>query len=160
MIEAARPAEAADLPALDALHRQATEELRAQRGGPLWARHTARGSNLALDLDPDAPGELVLAGTIDDVVVGYARVVLEPIEGGDQLAVLTDVYVESEARGVGIGALLLDAAIDWSREQGAVGIDSIALPGMRDTKNFFEAAGMVARAIIVHKSFVAPVVPS
>jgi hypothetical protein len=33
-----------------------------------------------------------------------------------------------------------------------VGIDAVALPGMRETKNFFEAAGLVARAIVVHKA--------
>ena len=35
--------------------------------------------------------------------------------------------------------------------RGAVGIEALALPGDRATKNFFEAQGMVARAIIVHR---------
>ena len=36
--------------------------------------------------------------------------------------------------------------------QGCFGVDSLALPGDRHTKNFFESFGLVARAIIVHRS--------
>jgi GNAT superfamily N-acetyltransferase len=100
----------------------------------------------------DDPDVLVLAGTIDGAVVGYARVHAEALPGDRELAVLTDVFVDAGAREVGVGALLLDAAVDWARRRGAVGIDSLALPGMRATKNFFEAAGLVARAIVVHKA--------
>jgi GNAT superfamily N-acetyltransferase len=147
--EAARPAVAHDLPSLVSLHRAATAELRAERGGEVWARQTGRTAEAPFDLD-DAD-QLVLAGTIDDVVVGYARVVLEPLAGGGDLAVLTDVFVDADAREVGVGEALLDAAVDWAGRRGCIGIDSVALPGMRATKNFFEAAGLVARAIVVHR---------
>jgi GNAT superfamily N-acetyltransferase len=147
--EAARPATAADLATLVLLHRAATAELQEEKGGVLWARQTGRQSPPGFDLDN--PGQLTLAGTIDDAVVGYARLVIEALPAGGSLAVLTDIYVEAGARGVGVGEALLDAAIAWARSQGCVGIDSIALPGMRASKNFFEAAGLVARAIIVHK---------
>ena len=43
--------------------------------------------------------------------------------------------------------------IAWAHEAGAVGIDALALPGDRATKNFFETAGLTARAILVHRSF-------
>lgn len=95
--------------------------------------------------------ELVLAGTIDGAVVGYAMAHEEPLEDGGRVAVLTDVYVEPDARGVGVGAALLDAAVAWATERGCRGIDSAVLPGMRASKNFFEAAGMVARLIVVHR---------
>jgi GNAT superfamily N-acetyltransferase len=149
MMEAARPAAPGDLPTLVILHRAATRQLRGERGGALWASQHDRDGEPPFDLA--RADQLVLAGTIDDVVVGYARVVAEPLAGGAELAVLTDVFVEEAAREVGVGEALLDAAIAWARERGAVGIDSIALPGMRATKNFFEAAGLVARAIVVHK---------
>lgn len=150
-MEAARRATEADLPILENLHRAATVELRAERGGPIWALQVERGRRSPFDLRD--PNELVLTGTIDDAVVGYGRVTVVPIEGGDELAVLTDIYVEEGARGVGVGEAVLDAAIGWARDRGCVGIDSLALPGMRASKNFFETAGMVARAIIVHKRF-------
>ena len=35
--------------------------------------------------------------------------------------------------------------------QGCFGVDSLALPGDRHTKNFFESFGLVARAIVVHR---------
>jgi len=100
-----------------------------------------------------APDTQAWVGTLDDVVVGYAIARLDELADGGRLAVLTDVYVRPEARGVGVGELLLDAALAWATDAGAVGIDSVALPGMRDSKNFFESAGMVARAITVHRSF-------
>lgn len=146
MIEAVRPAAAADGPAVEALFRAATEELRGERGGELWARQNRRAAGPAF---PD--GGRVLVGTIDDQVVGYAAVHAEALDGGGELAVLTDVYVEPDARGVSIGELLLAEAIEWARQRGCVGVDAVALPGMRATKNFFEAAGLVARAIVVHK---------
>lgn len=151
MNEAARPARPEDLPTLAILHRTATRELADQRGGEMWARQHARHVDPEAELDLGDPDQLVLSGTIDDVVVGYARVVAEPLADGGELAVLTDIYVEEAARAIGIGEALLDAAIGWAKERGAVGIDSLALPGMRASKNFFEAAGMVARAIVVHK---------
>ena len=149
MTEEARPAVADDLPVLVELHRQATEELRTEKGGAVWARQSRRHEPLTLDADGGR--QLVLAGVIDEVVVGYARVVAEALEGGGELAVLTDVYVEPGAREVGVGEALLDAAVAWAEARGCIGIDSVALPGMRATKNFFEAAGLVARAIVVHK---------
>ena len=146
MDEAARPATVEDTPAIEALFAAATAELREQRGGEVWARQRDRNGGFV------PPGDgLVLVGTLDGSVVGYALVRVEPLADGGELAVLDDIYVEADARGVGVGELLLDSAIDWSRARRCAGIDSLALPGMRDTKNFFEAAGMVARAIVVHK---------
>ena len=93
----------------------------------------------------------MLVGEIDGAVVGYARARLDRLSTGDLHADLTDLYVEPDAREVGVGEALLDAVIGWATAQGCTGIDSVALPGMRDTKNFFESAGMVARAIVVHR---------
>ena len=154
MSEEARPATPEDLAVLDALHRGATEELRSQRGGRVWALDTGRdgGSGEPDHFDLRRDDQRVLAGTIDGVVVGYARVLARELAEGGELAVLTDIYVEPDARGVGVGETLLTAAVGWARRRGCIGIDSVALPGMRESKNFFESAGMVARAIIVHRA--------
>jgi GNAT superfamily N-acetyltransferase len=148
MNEAARRATAGDLPTLTLLHQQATKELRAERGGQVWSLQHDRDAEPPFDLDD--PDQLLLAGTIDDVVVGYARAVASSLPEGE-LATLTDIFVEERAREIGVGEALLDEALAWARERGCIGIDSLALPGMRATKNFFEAAGLVARAIVVHK---------
>lgn len=146
MTEGARPATEADVGVIETLFRAATEELRAERGGALWARERNRDAGF---VPPE--GGLVLAGTVDDVVVGYAVVRIERFADGGELAVLDDVYVEPGAREVGVGEALLRDAVEWAQARGCVGIDSTALPGMRATKNFFEAAGLTARAITVHR---------
>lgn len=148
MIESVRRAGADDLPRLVELHRQATAELRVERGGEVWAALEDRDAPPDFRLDAD--DLLVLAATIDDVVLGYGRVERRGLADGSRLAVVTDVFVDPEARGIGLGEALLDLAVAWAREQGCRGIDSVALPGMRATKNFFESAGLVARAIAVH----------
>jgi hypothetical protein len=46
---------------------------------------------------------------------------------------------------------MMQALVDWCTERGCMGVDSLALPGDRHTKNFFESFGLVARAIVVHR---------
>lgn len=153
MIEAARPATDADLPRLAALVEEAVAEQAAARGGAVWAEREARarpaGGSLVAELA--AEDHLVLAGTIDEAVVGYAAVHTEALRDGTLLGVLTDIYVEPGARGVGLGEHLVDAAVAWCAERRCRGVDGLALPGNRGTKNFFEAHGFTARAIIVHR---------
>ena len=153
MIEAARPASSDDLARLAELARAAIAELRTTKGGEVWARREARTEPLddSIAADLTSPDALVLAGVIDDAVIGYAVAVAEGLPDGSTLARLTDVYVEAEARGVGVGEALLDAVVEWATDRGCIGIDSLALPGNRDTKNFFESFGLVARAIVVHR---------
>ena len=47
---------------------------------------------------------------------------------------------------------MLDQIFPWAAEHGCRGIDAIVLPGMRESKNFFEMFGLVARAIVVHRA--------
>lgn len=153
MIEAARPATDADLPRLAALVEEAVAEQADARGGAVWAARETRarpaGASLATDLA--AEDHLVLAGTIDEAVVGYAVVHTEPLRDGTLLGVLTDIYVEPGARGVGVGEHLVDAVVAWCAERRCRGVDGLALPGNRGTKNFFEAHGFTARVIVVHR---------
>jgi GNAT superfamily N-acetyltransferase len=153
MIEAARPASSDDLPRIAELTRAAIAELRSTKGGEVWARREARKEPIdeSLAADLASSDAIVLVGTIDDAVIGYAVAVIEQLADGTRLARLTDVYVEPDARGVGVGELLLDAVIAWAGERHCAGIDSLALPGNRETKNFFESFGLVARAIVVHR---------
>jgi GNAT superfamily N-acetyltransferase len=154
VIEAARPATGADVERLAELAAEAVAEQAGERGGPIWSQREARAVPAAASLrvDLDDASRLVLAGTIDDAVVGYAVVRTEPLRDGRLLGVLTDVYVEPEARAVGVGEVLVDAVLDWCRAQGCTGVDGLALPGNRATKNFFETFGFTARAIVVHRT--------
>lgn len=152
-MEGSRPATDADLDRLVELARDAIAELKPSRGGAVWARREARAEPLEPGLTADLhdPKKLTVVGLIDEVVVGYAVVGLEELRTGEHLAVLTDLYVEPEARAVSVGEAMMDHVVAWCEGEGCVGIDGFTLPGQRETKNFFERFGLVARAIIVHR---------
>jgi GNAT superfamily N-acetyltransferase len=153
VIEAARAATEADVPRLAELAAEAVAEQVGERGGQVWSQREARAvpAEPSLREDLGDASRLVLAGTIDDAVVGYAVVRTEPLRDGGLLGVLTDVYVEPEARAVGVGEVLVDEVLRWCSARGCVGVDGLALPGNRSTKNFFETFGFTARAIVVHR---------
>jgi GNAT superfamily N-acetyltransferase len=151
--EAARAATEADLPALSDMVAVAAEEKQGQKGGPLWFRRERRQGDPVATLRAAlaAPDHEVVAGTLDGTVVGYGLVRVERLGDGTLLGVIDDIYVDAGARAVGIGEALMNHMLDWCRARGCFGVDSLALPGDRHTKNFFESFGLVARAIIVHR---------
>lgn len=154
MHEAARPATTADLARLVELAREAVSELRGTKGGAVWARRDARQEPLEASLAAAVADEdqFVVVGTFDGSVLGYAATRLQPLNDGALLGVIDDVFVEPGGRGVGVGEAMLDAVLAWCRDRGCLGVDALALPGNRATKNFFESFGLVARAIVVHRS--------
>jgi L-amino acid N-acyltransferase YncA len=155
-VEAARPATPEDVPRLAELAAEAVAEQVEARGGAIWSQREARAlpAEESLRAALDDPAQLVLAGTIEGTVVGYAVVRQERLRTGALLGVLSDIYVEPEGREVGLGEALVDQVIDWCRAAGCVGIDALALPGNRETKNFFESFGFTARALIPHRKLV------
>jgi GNAT superfamily N-acetyltransferase len=153
MVEAARPATAADVAQMIELAERAREELGPTRGGKVFLAREARQEPLAASLGAaleDAHGA-AWVGTIDDTVVGYAVVHAEEIGDHSCLGIVDDLFVEAGARAVGVGELLMDAALAWCRAQGCAGVDATALPGNRETKNFFEESGFTARLLIMHR---------
>ena len=54
-----------------------------------------------------------------------------------------------EARELGFGDWLLEAALHAARDAGSTVLEGTALPGDRDTKNLYERAGIKARKITV-----------
>lgn len=149
----ARRAEAAELGEVARLCAEAVAELRPRRGGAVWSRREARPEPFEASLAETMDAGLLAVVCIDDTIVGYAGVDLVGLHDGSVLGQITDVYVAPEARGVGCGEALLGLVEPWCKEQGCIGIDSIALPGDRETKNFFETFGLTARALRVHRSF-------
>ncbi len=157
-LEGARPALPADLARLASLAEEAVAEQRDERGGAIWAQRETRAlpalPSLASALDD--PAQLAVAGTIDDVVVGYGVARLDRLRSGRLLGVITDLYVEPEARAVGVGEAMIEDLVAWCRRHHCQGVDALALPGNRHTKNFFETFGFTARAIVVHHSLIEP----
>ena len=141
------------MPRLAELCRQALAELRAvDRGGPVFVAREGRAEPVEESLrqavlDPQCS---VVVGTVDDVVVGYATGRVESLRDGTALGVIDDLYVEPEARAVGVGEAMMGHLLAWFRARGCQGLDSTALPGLRATKNFFEESGFSARLIVMH----------
>ena len=151
--EGCRTASVDDVSRLAALAEQAVAELRPGRGGEVWSRTQARRAPFEPRFTAEIadPTTLVLVGTLDGSVVGYAVVHEQALADGGSLGVIDDLYTEPLARGVGVGEQLMDALLAWCTERGFQGVDGLALPGDRHTKNYFEANGLVARAIVVHR---------
>jgi GNAT superfamily N-acetyltransferase len=93
----------------------------------------------------------VVVGSIDDVVVGFGVLEIEALRDGGRLGVVSELFVDPEARAIGVGESIVGAMIDRCRQQGCIGIDAGALPGHRAAKNFFEEQGFTARALVMHK---------
>jgi GNAT superfamily N-acetyltransferase len=153
-VEAARPATADDVPRLAELARAAIAELVDVRGGAVWAAREARREPIEDGFAAALADERrrVLVGTIDDVIVGYAAAHVEALHDGSSLGVVDDVFVEAAARAVGVGEALHDDLVAWCAARGCRGVDAMALPGQRETKNFFEEAGFTARQLVMHRS--------
>ena len=152
-MESVRPATADDLARLLALYADLRVELAGYRGRwydlDAWPE-PVEDVFATLIAEPDA---LVLVGTIDDVPIGYlAATVGRPLPqaAGDPLGRVHDLFVEPDAREVGVGEALLSAAIEWFTGRGVVQADIRVLPGHRAAKNFCEENGFVARALVMH----------
>jgi GNAT superfamily N-acetyltransferase len=151
-VEGSRPAGEHDIASIVELAAAMRAELAAIRGGNLWVEREAWPEPLedayrALLARDDAR---VVVGTIDDVVLGFGAVVVETLRSGSKLGVVTDLFVDEGAREVGVGEGIIDDLIAFCTERECIGIDAIALPGHRATKNFFEEHHFTARALTMH----------
>ena len=154
MEEQARTASSTELSIIAELAAEAVREQKDGRGGYIWSRRETSTVPYILSLEAamSSPDEEVWVGTLDNVILSYARAKVEVLRTGEYLGLVTDIYVTSEARSVGLGEALINVIIAWCSERKCVGIDSMALPGNRETKNFFETFGFKARLLTVHRS--------
>jgi L-amino acid N-acyltransferase YncA len=141
---AVRPATPEDDVRIAALADDAIAEQVDSRGGRVWSQREA--------LRTPGPDGITLVGTIDEVVVGFAAVAVDELADGSRLGVVTSIFVDPGAREVAVGEALLDEVIAWCTARQCMGIDAHALPGNRQTKNFFETFGFTARLLVVHRS--------
>jgi len=142
-----------DVPVLSDLYRSFRDSLARQRGGGTYLSKEAFGEPLE-PLFQEMVGDsrrLVLLGLVDEVPVGLAVVRLDELSDSSRSAVAEVLYVDPRAREVGVGESLLDAVSDWAAENGAGGLDVWVLPGIRESKNFLEGAGLVTRLLVMHR---------
>ncbi len=150
----ARAAAAPDLDVLSELAVEAVEELTPNRGGAVWRRERARALPPLESLRSDLGDEncRICVGCIDDVPIGYGVLRVDALRDGGLLGRISDLYTLPGARGVGVGEAMMDHLLGFASERDCFGVDSIALPGDRHTKNFFESFGLVARELVVHRT--------
>lgn len=150
------PARPEDLEELVRLAGLALTHLDGKRGGTVFRLMEGRADPLTRTFGDDlraasAGSAHVLLGHLGTVPVGYAVSRVRDVHGGS-MAVVQDLYVEPEARGVGVGRALMAAVVQLARSDGCLGIDAETLPGDRATKNFFEGFGLVTRKLTVHQA--------
>ena len=153
-MEEARVAVDAELARVAELAREFRAELSEERGGLLWETREARPEPVfeafsALLGHDDAT---VLVGVYEDAIVGYGVAEVEQLRDGSRLGVISEIYVETEARGVGVGELLVEGLVAFCIGRDCAGVDAAALPGHRQAKNFFERAGFTARLLVMHRN--------
>jgi ribosomal protein S18 acetylase RimI-like enzyme len=149
----ARVAGADDLLALVRLYRGLESEMTALH--PMWplADGLAEPIDSSFHLLLDDPEALVVMGEVDGYPFGFAVARIEeilPQAAGERIGSIRLIYVEPEAREIALGEEMRDYAMDLLRRRGITRFDAHVLPGHRLAKNFFEAGGFSARAIIMH----------
>jgi len=152
-VEGSRRAGDHDIARIVELARLMRAELAPMKGGATWLARDAWPEPLDqayrdLLARDDA---CVVVGTIDDVVIGFGAVRVETLRSGARLGVVTDLFVEREAREVGVGEEIVGELITFCTDRECVGIDALALPGHRAAKNFFEEHHFTARALVMHR---------
>ncbi len=149
------PVDPADLGVRRELNRmagRAVEEKRDARGGAIWARREAAPvASPEKALGRMADHDRLFMGWVDGAAVGLALVRRDQLSDGAVLGVIDVLYVEPGFREVGVGEALMERILAWAAENQCVGIDGLALPGDRHTKNFFESFGFKARLLVVHR---------
>jgi GNAT superfamily N-acetyltransferase len=142
-----------DVPTLVELYRASREALVCERGGSVYLLKEAFGEPLEPHFAAIVHDDrwLVLLGTLGDVPVALAVARLDEMSDSSLLATVEVVHVDPAAREVGIKEKLLEAAVDWAARRGATGVDVDVLPGMRESKNFLERSGFVARLLVMHR---------
>ncbi|MEX2622891.1 MAG: GNAT family N-acetyltransferase [Acidimicrobiia bacterium] len=149
----ARRAVNEDLSSLVAMYRELEKEMVALHAMWPLADGLAEPVDQSLEAALDDPDALVYLGTIDAYPLGFllARVEdLLPQAGDERIGSIRLVFVEKDAREVGVGEAMRKLALEDMRSRGLRRFDAHVLPGHRLVKNFFEAGGFAARSIVMH----------
>jgi GNAT superfamily N-acetyltransferase len=149
-VELARLAHPEDRQACTRLLSQALVAAESMRGGTALVGDATTVSLLDRWTQPGDNTQL-LVGEYEGAVVGLLAVTAAPGARGVTTGLIRCCYVESAARGVGVGTALLDAGVAWCAEKGCAVVDALALPGDRTTKQRLEGSGFTARLLTLSR---------
>jgi L-amino acid N-acyltransferase YncA len=155
-MEGARPARPEDLATCARILEEARRCGATFRGGPellaAWPLPAAPDPITERWLTQHWSGDdrVLLVGTIDEVPfgVGAGHVTRR---AGERVGVVDCCYVETAARGVGVGTALARALVAWFTASSCRAMDVLALPGDRKTKQLFESQGLSARLLVLRR---------
>ncbi len=100
--------------------------------------------------DPDT---VVVIGEFDGYAFGFLVATVDQMlswAAGEKLGSIRLVFVDPEAREVGVGEAMREFVLAELRSRGLTRFDAHVLPGHRLAKNFFEQGGFSARHIVMH----------
>lgn len=142
-----------DIGVLEQLYRSLEDEMSALH--PMWPIANGLDEPVARTLTEtlDDPETILLIGTIDDYPFGFILAREEEMlmqAQGEKIGSIRFIFVDHDAREVGVGEVMRDRAMELLRERGITKFDAHVLPGHRLVKNFFESGGFSARTIIMH----------
>ncbi|MFE9850185.1 GNAT family N-acetyltransferase [Streptomyces sp. NPDC005576] len=122
-----------------------------------FARLLPQLSSRAEPLDREAVEGLVrtdtstlLVARVDGVVVGTLTLVMSPLLSGLR-AHIEDVVVDADARGHGVGGVLIDKALALASAAGARTVDLTSRPSREAANRLYERAGFRRRESTVHR---------
>lgn len=153
MLVEARHATDGDLPSLIGLYRGLEEEMVALH--PMWPLADGLPEPIEDSLENLVHDDevIVILGLVDEYPLGFMTGTIEdllPQADGARVGVIRLVWVDHEAREVGVGEVMRDLVLSELRDQGISRFDAHVLPGHRLAKNFFESGGFSARSIVMH----------
>lgn len=151
---AARPAQPNDIGTLVHLYPLLEAEQAALK--PMWPLADGVDAPVADAFGSilDDEQSILLLGELDGYPLGFLWARIESLldrAEGRSVGVVRLVFTEFEARGIGIGSVMLEAALTELADRGVELFDARVSPGHRNAKNFFEAHGFSARLIIMHR---------
>jgi len=150
----ARPARNEDLGTLVHLYQGLEWEMEGLH--PMWplADGLAEPVAAAFEEALSSPDAMIVIGEIEGFPVGFALATIDalrPRAAGERIGSIRLIYVDPEARAVGVGEAIAEELLERLRARGVERFDAYVLPGHRLVKNFFESAGFSARSIVMHR---------
>ncbi len=142
-----------DLEILEELIETARKEVLQQRGGELYLLTETRQNFAGLADELKDTKSRIIVGTYDSAVVGWGLAFEIRISDNLKIGKIRELFVQPEARGVGVGEAIVSDLIDWIQSQGYAGVEGTALPGNRESKGIFERFGIKTRMLTLYKSF-------
>jgi ribosomal protein S18 acetylase RimI-like enzyme len=142
-----------DIDIVIAMYRDLSDEQEALR--PLWPLADGLAEPATAELEGILGDEdsLLLVGEIDGYPLGFLWARVEPLlpqADGEDVGVIRLIFTDPEARGVGVGDVMITQALAELRARGLRYFDARVSPGHRNAKNFFESNGFSARLIVMH----------